>query len=81
MNDIAGATVFRDDVLEDFPQLAMSIKVPSVYFFVGATPLGQDAENAPSNHSPKFFLDEGALRIGTESMLQAVLDFLDTRGS
>jgi len=62
---------------EDFPQLAMSIKVPSVYFFVGATPLGQDAVNAPSNHSPKFFLDEGALKIGTESMLQAALDFLD----
>jgi amidohydrolase len=63
---------------EDFPQLAMSIKVPSVYFFVGATRVGQDAANAPSNHSPKFFLDEDALKIGTESMLQAALDFLDT---
>jgi len=61
---------------EDFPQLAMSIKVPSVYFFVGATPAGQDAANAPSNHSPKFFLDEGTLKIGTEAMLQAALDFL-----
>jgi amidohydrolase len=66
---------------EDFPQLAMSIKVPSVYFFVGATPLGQDAAAAPSNHSPKFFLDEGAMKIGTESMLQATLDFLDASGS
>jgi amidohydrolase len=63
---------------EDFPQLAMSIKVPSVYFFVGATPVGQDAATAPTNHSPKFFLDEGALKIGTESMLQAALDFLDS---
>ena len=48
--------------------------------FVGATPVGQDAANAPSNHSPKFFLDEGALKIGTESMLQAVLDFLGDSG-
>ncbi len=64
---------------EDFPQLAMSIKVPSVYFFVGATPLGADAAKAPTNHSPKFFLDEGALKIGTECMLQAALDFLNAK--
>ncbi|HTA64806.1 MAG TPA: amidohydrolase [Xanthomonadaceae bacterium] len=51
--------------------------VPGVYFFVGSTPLGQDAERAPSNHSPKFFLDEAALRIGMQSMLQASLDFLE----
>ena len=37
---------------------------------------GQDPEAAPSNHSPKFFLDEGALVVGTESMLQVALDFL-----
>jgi len=61
---------------EDFPQLAQSIHVPSVYFFVGATPPGTDPATAPTNHSPKFFLDEGALKIGTESMLQAALDYL-----
>ena len=66
---------------EDFPQLALSVPAPSVYFFVGATPTGQDADTAPSNHSPKFFLDEGALAIGTESMLQAALDFLGYAGS
>jgi amidohydrolase len=64
---------------EDFPQLAMSISVPSVYFFVGATPAGTDPASAPTNHSPKFFLDEGALDIGTRSMLQASLDFLGYR--
>ncbi|MET0230741.1 MAG: amidohydrolase, partial [Rhodanobacteraceae bacterium] len=42
---------------EDFPQLGNSVPAPSVYFFVGATPKGQDAKTAPSNHSPKFFLD------------------------
>ncbi|HJT96679.1 MAG TPA: amidohydrolase [Rhodanobacteraceae bacterium] len=61
---------------EDFPQLGLSVPAPSVYFMVGATPAGQDAEAAPSNHSPRFFLDEGALAVGTESMLQAALDFL-----
>jgi amidohydrolase len=66
---------------EDFPQLGQSVPAPSVYFFVGATPAGQDANTAPSNHSPKFFLDEGALKIGTESMLQAALDYLGATSS
>ena len=64
---------------EDFAYFADA--VPGVYFFVGATPLGQDASKAPANHSPKFFLDEGALKIGMESMLQASLDYLDTPAS
>jgi metal-dependent amidase/aminoacylase/carboxypeptidase family protein len=61
---------------EDFPYYALGSGAPSVYFFVGATPLGIDPATAPSNHSPKFFLDEGSLAIGTEAMLQAALDFL-----
>lgn len=61
---------------EDFPQLALSVPAPSVYFFVGATRAGEDPATAPSNHSPKFFLDEGALTVGSEAMLQAALDYL-----
>jgi len=61
---------------EDFPQLALSVPAPSVYFYVGATPAGTDPASAPDNHSPKFFLDEGALRAGTQAMLQVALDFL-----
>ncbi|HEY2622832.1 MAG TPA: amidohydrolase [Dyella sp.] len=60
---------------EDFAYFAK--EVPSVYFFVGSTPVGQDASKAPANHSPKFFMDEGALKIGMESMLQATLDYLN----
>jgi len=61
---------------EDFPSLGLSVPAPSVYFFVGATPVGIDPETAPVNHSPKFFLDEGALDVGTRAMLQAALDYL-----
>jgi amidohydrolase len=64
---------------EDFPYYALGSGAPSVYFFVGATPPGTDPASAPSNHSPKFFLDEGSLAIGTEAMLQASLDFLGHR--
>jgi len=59
---------------EDFAYYAR--EVPGFYFFVGATPAGTDPLQAPSNHSPEFFLDESALRIGTRAMLQVALDYL-----
>ena len=58
---------------EDFSYLAN--EVPGFFFMVGATPKGQDAAKAPSNHSPEFFLDESALKVGTRGMLQVVLDY------
>lgn len=61
---------------EDFPHLAIGAAAPSVYFNVGATPPGQDPATAPSNHSPRFFVDEKALETGTRAMLQASLDYL-----
>ena len=60
---------------EDFSHY--SNQVPGFYFFVGATPPGQVAAKAPSNHSPKFFLDESALAVGTRAMLQVSLDYLN----
>jgi amidohydrolase len=61
---------------EDFPHLGRSLPAPSVYFFVGATSSGVDPATAPGNHSPRFFVDEGALAAGSTGMLQAALDFL-----
>lgn len=82
-----GKAIGGDHVIEAKPWMAsedfayFAKEVPSVYFFVGSTPTGQDALKAPANHSPKFFMDEGALKIGMESMLQATLDYLNTPAS
>ncbi len=57
-------------VAEDFAYFAD--EVPGFYFFVGSTAKGVDAKTAPSNHSPKFHLDEGALDIGTAALIEAV---------
>jgi len=57
-------------VAEDFAYFAET--VPGFYFFVGSTPKDNDVRSAPSNHSPKFFLDEGALAIGVNTMLEVV---------
>jgi amidohydrolase len=51
-------------------------EVPAMFFFVGATPAGQDPVTAPSNHSPEFFLDESALDLGLRALLQVSLDYL-----
>jgi amidohydrolase len=61
-------------VAEDFAYFAD--EVPGFYYFVGSTPKDVDASSAPSNHSPKFFLDEGALGIGVATMLGVVEEAL-----
>lgn len=63
---------------EDFAFYAQA--VPGFFFFVGATPAGQDPATSPSNHSPKFFLDESALKVGVRALLQVSMDFLGTKG-
>ncbi len=60
---------------EDFADYAN--EVPGFFFFVGSTPVGKDAVNAPSNHSPEFFLDEAALPLATRALLQVSLDYLN----
>lgn len=78
LEKIAGAQNVIDMPLvmgsEDFSYYAK--RAPAMFFFVGATPKGQDALKAPSNHSPEFFLDESALKLGTRAMLQVALDYL-----
>ncbi|GIX35954.1 MAG: N-acyl-L-amino acid amidohydrolase [Lysobacteraceae bacterium] len=58
---------------EDFSYYAR--EVPALFFFVGATPPDTPLDEAPSNHSPHFFLDEEALRVGLRAMLQLVSDY------
>jgi amidohydrolase len=60
---------------EDFAYYAR--EVPSMFFFVGSTAKGTDPATAPSNHSPKFLLDESSLDIGLRAMLQVTLDYLN----
>jgi amidohydrolase len=59
---------------EDYAYYAK--EVPSMFFFVGSTSRGIDPATAPSNHSPKFLLDESSLDIGLRAMLQVTLDYL-----
>jgi amidohydrolase len=76
------AVVGKDNVYE--PPLQMgsedfslyALEVPSMFFFVGSTSEGIDPATAPSNHSPKFLLDESSLDIGFRALMQVTLDYL-----
>ncbi len=59
---------------EDFSFFAQ--QAPAMFFYVGATAPGIDPATAPSNHSPKFALDESSLDLGLRAMLQVTLDYL-----
>lgn len=59
---------------EDFSYFAN--EVPGFYYFLGVTPEGQDPSKAPSNHSPLFYVDESALRKGTEALTLLTLDYM-----
>ena len=59
---------------EDFAHYAEMI--PSVFYFVGVTPAGQDPNTAPSNHSPLFNIDEPAIAVATRSLAAVAIDYL-----
>ena len=53
-------------------------EVPGVFFFIGCTPKDQDCKSAPSNHSPRFYVDESGLKVGVKSLAALALDWLST---
>jgi amidohydrolase len=64
-------------VAEDFAVFQQ--KVPGFYFYVGATPAGTDMAKAEPNHSPRFFVDEGALEVGARALAAVAVDYLAAR--
>lgn len=58
---------------EDFSYYAL--EVPGLFAFLGITPEGQDPITAPSNHSPYFYADESALKVGTELYVNWAVDY------
>ena len=52
-------------------------EIPGFYFFIGARPRGIPRDQAVVNHSPKFFVDEGALLPGVRAMTSLAADYLE----
>ncbi len=62
---------------EDFSYYAR--EVPGLFFWVGVTPPDQSLSTAPTNHSPRFYVDESALLNGLRAMLGVAVDYLEQR--
>ena len=59
---------------EDFGYFAE--QAPGLFVFLGVRPKGSPDSAFVSNHSPKFFADEGALPVGTRALVELAADFL-----
>jgi amidohydrolase len=64
---------------EDFACYAS--KVPGCFIRLGVTPPGVDAAQAPTMHSPHFYVDEAALGVGVRATLQIAVDYLSGRSA
>src|SRR5216684_1961065 len=53
-------------------------KVPGLFFWLGTRPKNQTAEQAASNHSPLFYVDESGLELGVRAMAHVAVDYLKT---
>jgi len=54
-------------------------KVPGMFFFLGITPKGADPSKVAPNHSPRFFVDEGALVPGIRALANLAVDYLSSK--
>ena len=52
-------------------------KVPGLYFFLGGTPLTVAEKDAPSHHTPDFFVADESMLLGVKSMTWLALDYLE----
>jgi len=50
--------------------------VPGLFFWLGTRPKNQTAEQAASNHSPLFYVDESGLELGVRALSHLAVDYL-----
>jgi amidohydrolase len=59
---------------EDFSEYQK--KAPGVFYFLGVNKAGVSVEDAPANHSTRFFVNEDALPVGVKAYAALALDYL-----
>ena len=51
-------------------------KIPGMFFYLGVNRPGADPARVAANHSPLFYVDEGALPVGVRALASLAIDFL-----
>lgn len=52
-------------------------KIPGLFIFLGGMPKGKDPLEAPSHHTPDFYLDESGFTLGVKALANLTLDYMD----
>lgn len=60
---------------EDFSFYAQ--KVPGLFFFLGGKAADVSLEDAPSHHTPDFYIDESGMQLGVEMLTNMAIDYLN----
>ena len=56
-------------------------KVPGLFFWLGVRPPHQPEQEAASNHSPLFYVDESGLLLGVKALSHVAVDDLSAAPS
>ncbi len=74
----AGNVILRSKTTgaEDFSFFAQ--KAPGLFFFLGGSPKGTDLAKVAYNHSPRFTIDESALKLGMRALVHLTVDYLES---
>jgi metal-dependent amidase/aminoacylase/carboxypeptidase family protein len=51
-------------------------EIPGLFFYLGVRTPGADRASFPTNHSPRFILDEDALVLGVRLLSALAVDYL-----
>jgi metal-dependent amidase/aminoacylase/carboxypeptidase family protein len=63
---------------EDFSFFAE--KVPSIFFFLGGMPKGQNPDEAFPHHTADFYIDESGFKVGVKAFCNLVIDYMNAPG-
>ena len=64
----------RSTGAEDFS--FFSQEIPGFFFFLGVNKPNADYRNVAGNHSPYFYVDDGALPVGVKALTNLTIDYL-----
>ncbi len=60
---------------EDFSFFAR--EVPGLYVFIGGMKKGMNPKDAPSHHTPDFYIDESGMKLGVQLLCNFTLRYMD----
>ena len=61
---------------EDFSFFAQ--QAPGLFIFLGGSPKGTDMSKVAYNHSPRFFVEDSAMKLGVRALLNLTLDYMES---